>query len=130
MTYRLRMFCLAVLLAGTIMLAFVQADEWNKEATVTFSAPVAVPGQVLPPGRYIFKLADGRSDQRLVQIFTADHSELVATVLAIPAYRLEPSDDTLITFEERPAGSPEAVKRWFCPGDLTGAAFMYPEDQQ
>ena len=65
-----------------------------------------------------------------MQIFTEDQRDLLATVPAIPAYRLTPSDETLITFEERPSGSPEAVKRWFYPGDLAGVAFVYPEDQQ
>jgi hypothetical protein len=65
-----------------------------------------------------------------VQIFTQDQREIVATVLAIPAYRLEPTGDTLVTFEERPSGNPEAVKRWFYPGDLDGVAFVYPDDQR
>lgn len=130
MTHKFRMFCLATLLAGTAILPLVKADEWNKETTVTFSAPVAIPGQVLAPGRYVFKLADSQTDRHIVQIFTEDQRDLLATVPAIPAYRLTPSDETLITFEERPSGSPEAVKRWFYPGDLAGVAFVYPEDQQ
>jgi hypothetical protein len=112
------------------MLPSARADEWNKETLVTFSTPVAVPGQVLAPGRYVFKLADSQSDRHIVQIFTEEPREIVATVLAIPAYRLTPSGDTLITFEERPTGTPEAVKRWFYPGDLSGVAFVYPENQQ
>jgi hypothetical protein len=132
MTHKLKIFCLAILLGSTAMLPLVKADEWKKETMVTFSAPVAVPGQVLPPGRYIFKLADAdsHSDRQIVQIFSEHQSDPVATILAIPAYRLKPSDDTLITFEERPSGSPSAVKRLFCPGDLGGVAFMYPEDQR
>ncbi len=130
MTYKFKMSSLAILLAGAAILPQVKADEWNKETMVTFSAPVAVPGQVLAPGRYVLKLADSQSDRHIVQIFTEEPRELVATILAIPAYRLKPSDDTLITFEERPTGSPEAVKRWFYPGDLDGVAFVYPEDPQ
>jgi hypothetical protein len=130
MTDRFRMFGLSLLLAGITMLPSAKADEWNKETLVTFSTPVAVPGQVLAPGRYVFKLADSQSDRHIVQIFTEEPREIVATVVAIPAYRLTPSGDTLVTFEERPAGTPEAVKRWFYPGDLSGVAFVYPEDQQ
>ena len=130
MTDKFRTFGLAILLAGTTLLASARADEWNKETLVTFSAPVVVPGQVLAPGRYVFKLADTQSDRHVVQIFTEEPRETVATVMAIPAYRLQPSDETLITFEERPTGTPEAVKRWFYPGDLSGVAFVYPEDQQ
>jgi hypothetical protein len=75
-------------------------------------------------------VADGQSDPHVVQIFTEDNRELVATIQAIPAYRVNPTDDTLMTFKERPNGSPEAVSRWFYPGRLAGLAFVYLEDQQ
>jgi len=88
------------------------------------------PAKCYPPGRYVFKLTDSPSHRHIVQIFTEDQSELVATIEAIPAYRLEPTGVTLITFEERSTGTPEAVKRWFHPGDQTGVAFVYPDDQR
>lgn len=130
MIYKFRTLGFAILLAGAAMLPPAKADDWNKESTVTFSAPVQIPGQVLPPGSYVFKLADNQADRRIVQIFTEDGREIVATILAIPAYRVKPTDDTMITFEERPAGSPEAVSRWFYPGNLEGVAFVYPGDQR
>ena len=127
MTYKFIMLAFTILLADTAMLPLAKADEWNKETTVTFSEAVQVPGQFLPPGRYVFKLADSQSDRNIVQIYSEDRSQIIATLLAIPAYRLKPTDDTLITFEERPTGIPEAVKRWFYPGDVNGVAFVYPE---
>lgn len=130
MADKFRTFRLPVLLAAIAMLPLAKADESNKEAMVTFDAPVAVPGQVLMPGRYVFKLAGSQSNRPVVQIFTEEPRELVATVLTIPAYRLQPSDETMVTFEERPTGNPEAVKRWFRPGELDGVAFVYPEDRQ
>ena len=48
MIYKLRMLGLAILLAGAAMLPLAKADEWNKETTLTFSASVQIPGQVLP----------------------------------------------------------------------------------
>src|SRR5579863_3498078 len=66
MNYKFRTLAVALFLAATTMLPLVKADEWNKETTVTFSDPVAVPGQVLPPGRYVFKLADKQSDRHIV----------------------------------------------------------------
>src|SRR5579864_6649748 len=130
MIYKLRMFGFAILLAGGAMLPLANADEWNKQTTVMFNAPVQIPGQVLQAGSYVFKLADNQADRHIVQIFTEDQKQLIATVLAIPAYRLKATDNTLITFEERSAGSAEAVSRWFYPGDLDGMAFVYPEDQR
>jgi hypothetical protein len=112
------------------MLPLAKGDWWNQQTSVTFNAPVQIPSQVLPPGRYIFRLADSQTDSHIVQIFTEDHRELVATIRAIPAYRMNLTGDTLMTFKERTSGSPEAVSRWFYPGHLAGLAFVYPEDQQ
>ena len=50
-----------------------------------------------------------------------------ASSSAIPDYRLKPSDKPIITFEERAAGSPEAVKAWFYPGENYGHDFVYPK---
>lgn len=130
MIHKFRILGWTMLLAGTTILPLARANEWNKETTVTFSVPVQVPGQVLQPGSYVFKLADNQVDRQIVQIFNADQSQIVATIAAVPAYRLEATYDTLITFAERPAGSPEALSRWFYPGDLEGVAFVYPQNQQ
>ena len=129
MTYNLKVVFVgfATLLASSSVLPSAKADEWNKKTVVTFNVPVEVPGKVLPEGTYVFKLADSQSDREIVQIFTQDERELITTTLAIPVYRRETTGDTVITFEERPSGSPEAVKRWFYPGDNYGFEFMYPK---
>jgi hypothetical protein len=103
------------------------ADEWDQKTVFTFSGPVEIPGQVLPAGTYVFKLADSQSDRNIVQVFSQDERHLFATFLAIPDYRLQPAGKTIITFEERPAGSPEAVKAWFYPGENYGHEFVYPK---
>ena len=103
------------------------ADEWDQKTVFTFSGPVEIPGQVLPAGTYVFKLADSPSDRNIVQVFSKDERHLFGTFLAIPDYRLQPAGRTIITFEERPAGSPEAVKAWFYPGENYGHDFVYPK---
>jgi hypothetical protein len=127
MTYNLKVVSLgfATLLASSSLLPSAKADEWDKTTVVTFNAPVEVPRRVLPAGTYVFKLADSQSDRDIVQIFTEDESELITTTLAIPVYRQKTSDGAVITLEERESGSPEAVKRWFYPGDNYGFEFMY-----
>jgi len=121
-------FCLAL-----VALAFspgVQADEWNKKTTVTFSQPVEVPGvgaQILPAGTYVFKLVDSDSNRNIVRIFNADETHVYTTILAIPNYRLKATDKTVMTFRERSAGSPEAIRAWFYPGANWGQEFVYPK---
>ena len=106
-----------------------RADEWDKLTVLTFNEPVEIPGQVLPAGTYVFKLLDSPSDRNVVQIFTEDQKHLLATVMAIPDYRLEPTGKTVVTFEERASGSPQALHSWFYPGDNSGLGFVYPKSE-
>ena len=105
----------------------MNADEWNKKTVFTFNEPVEIPGQVLSAGTYVFKLLDSQSDRNIVQIFNKDENHVYATLLAIPDYRLKPTGKTVITFAERAANAPEAVKAWFYPGDNYGQEFVYPK---
>jgi len=110
--------------------AAASAQNWNKTTRVTFSAPVEIPGvsaQVLPAGTYVFRLLDSLADRHIVQIFNADQTHLYATILAIPNYRLQPTDKTVMTFAERAAGEPQAIRAWFYPGDNSGQEFVYPK---
>jgi hypothetical protein len=120
--------CVCMGLLGAMMPA-VRADAWDQKTVFTFSAPVEVPGQVLAAGTYVFKLADSSADRNIVQVFNKDENHLYGTFLAIPDYRIRPADKTIITFEERPAGSPEAVKAWFYPGENFGHDFVYPKQK-
>ena len=121
-------FCLlAITLFGAVLLPSARADTWNKKTVVTFSQAVEVPGRVLPAGTYTFQLLDSPSDRHIVQIFNADGSQIIATILAINNYRLEPTGDTVMKFNERPGDSPEALRAWFYPGDNFGQEFVYPK---
>jgi LPXTG-motif cell wall-anchored protein len=104
-----------------------KADEWNQKTIMTFNAPVEIPGQVLSPGTYVFKLMDSQSDRNIVEVFNKNENHLYGTFLAIPDYRLKPRGKPIITFEERASGAPEAVKAWFYPGDNYGHEFVYPK---
>jgi hypothetical protein len=103
---------------------------WDKKTMVTFSAPVEIPGisaQVLPAGTYVFRLMDSQADRHIVQILNKDESHLYANILAIPNWRLHPTDKTVMTFAERAAGEPQAIRAWFYPGDNFGQEFVYPK---
>jgi hypothetical protein len=121
------LFVLALLVSAYIPL--VHADEWDKTTKITFKEPVQVPGKVLSPGTYIFKLQDSASNRHIVQIFNEDHTQLVTTVLAIPNQRLEPAGKTILTYDERPADQPMALAAWFYPGDNFGQEFVYPKSE-
>ena len=124
---KLAVVALGVGALSTVIPGRARADEWNKRTTVKFNDAVEIPGQVLLPGTYTFKLMDSQTDRNIVQIFNKHEDHLYATILTIPDYRLRPSKKTVITFEERTANSPEAIRAWFFPGDQYGQEFVYPE---
>lgn len=120
---------LMMLLGCALLLAALPAgaDQWNKKTTVTFARPVELPGIVLPAGTYVFKLADSNSNRHIVQVFNADESQIFTTILAIPNYRLTPTDKVVMPFDESAPGNAEALRAWFHPGDNFGQEFVYPK---
>lgn len=123
------LLALTAVLLGALIAPNVRADEWDKRTVFTFNEPIQVPGTVLPAGTYVFKLADDAGDRKIVQIFNADETQVIATILAISDSRDTPSDKTIVTFDERPLGEPEALQSWFYPGDTDGLAFVYPKQK-
>ena len=103
-----------------------RADEFDHLMVIAFSAPVQIPGEVLPRGTYQFSSPDG--DRNVVEIRSADGSKPYATLLTIPAERSTATDEPVVKFEERSVGSPEAIRALFYPGETTGMAFLYPTD--
>jgi len=99
----------------------VKADDWNKKTVVIFSQPIEIPGGVvLPAGAYFFKLLDSSSNRHIVQIFNQDQTHIYVTILAIPNWRLSVTDKTVMTFGERVAGEPQAIRSRFYPGANSG----------
>ena len=124
----LKYLCCAA--AMTIMLApAAHADQWNKKTILTFSGPVQLPGATLPAGSYVFKLADIPGNRHVVQVFDKDEKKIYTTLLAIPNDRLESTDKPVVLFSERAAGSPQAIKVWYYPGERIGDEFVYPKSQ-
>lgn len=123
----------AGLMAFGYLITPAVADEWDKLTTFRFNQPVEVPGHVLVPGTYVFKLVDLPSDRDVVQVFSQDKQgmdHLITTAMAIPAYRVNTPEKPIVTFEERRSNNPEAVQTWFYPGDNYGWEFVYPKAEQ
>jgi hypothetical protein len=122
---------LSMMLIGGLLLTGAatnaNADEWNKKTYITISQSIEVPGAILPPGRYVFKLLDSQSNRHIVQVLNDRENHVYCTNLAIPKERMEPADKTILTFYEMPGGGPEPVRAWFYPGDLIGQEFVYPK---
>lgn len=115
-------FC--CVLACSVVLPVAKADDEDQMTKLTFSAPVEIPGRVLPAGTYWFVLRNG-SDRNIVQVFSEDWRTLYAIVMAMPTYREQTTDQTDLKFAERPHNKPEAILKWYYPGRLTGHEFLY-----
>jgi len=121
-----------VALVATVVVPSVKADQWDKKTIITINEPVQVPSccnpdhvVVLQPGTYVLALVDSLSDRHIVRVLQQDEKTVVTTILAIPNYRLKPTDKTTFQFWETPAGQPRAMRAWFYPGDNFGQEFAY-----
>ena len=122
---------LGLIIAFTLFFELAaHADESNLNTTMTFSEPIQVPGQVLPAGTYVFRLADPNSTQNVVQIFNSDRTVLYATLETVTAERQQPTDDTAITLAKQGPGKPDALLKWFYPGRKTGNEFVYSRQEE
>jgi hypothetical protein len=117
---------LSALVPGTVA---AQDNNWNQRTFFTFSAPVELPGKTLPAGTYLFRLVDSPSNRHVVQVFDQAEKDILATALAIPAQRMEPSDEPEVRFMETAANQPAAIRTWWFPGRTIGHEFIYPKDQ-
>jgi hypothetical protein len=124
---------LAACALALVTASFALADAWNRKIQFTFSEPVAIPAVhqpgwgVLPPGTYVFKIVDSNADRHIVQISNKDETVVYATILAVPNLRLKATDKIVLTFRERPAGQPYALRAMFYPGKEWGEEFVYPK---
>jgi outer membrane biosynthesis protein TonB len=101
-------------------------DGWDKQTTLTVNQPIQITDTYLDPGTYVLRLADIGSSRHVVQIFNADQTHIINTIMAIPNYRLQPTGNSRFAFWETPPGTVQAMRAWFYPGDNFGQEFRYP----
>ncbi len=124
-------FALGATIALAMAAPFVHADESYQMTNLTINEPFHIPGnRVLVPGTYWFQtLANMGLASNVVEIYNADHSQLIATMLTRPTDRIEPTDTTELQFATS-SGSPATLVRWFYPGRVTGQTFVYSRGRE
>jgi len=115
---------------GFIYELAAHADESNQATTITFNQPVQIPGQLLPAGTYVFRLANNDSSHNVVQILNSDRTHVLATLDTIATDRQEPTGHSVITLAEQGASKPDVLLKWFYPGNLTGNEFRYSDQTE
>ncbi len=106
------------------------ADESDESTLITFSAPVQIPGKVLPAGSYLFQLADHGAEEHVVQVFSSDRTVLYGTFLTLATERQQLTDNTAVTLAEPEAGGTPAILKWFYPGNDIGNEFVYSKQTE
>jgi hypothetical protein len=117
---------LAMSLMSSAFVVSLKASETDKKTVITVSRTIAVEKTVLPAGKYVLKLLNSPSSRDIVQIYNAAETQLITTIVAIPAYRLSPTGEAMVSFYETPAGQPSGLRTWFYPGDNSGFEFLQP----
>jgi hypothetical protein len=117
------LFCVALFFSSS-----ATADPRNKKTILTFRESVQLPGVVLAPGTYVFKVPDFNY-RHVVQVFNADESKILATILAISDERQSGTDRTALRLGEGTRDLPEPLLTWFYPQEKTGREFIYSKER-
>ena len=89
-----RRICCVVSAVIALMLigAPAYAQLPDRRTFFEFNTPVEVPGVALPPGTYLFRVADPESGGKIVQVLNADGNKVYASFFSISALRPAPPD--------------------------------------
>src|SRR5688572_429792 len=118
------LFCTALFFSSP-----ASADPRKQKTILTFSQAVQLPGIELAPGTYVFKVPDFNY-RHVVQVFNADETKLLATILAIASERQFGTDRTALRFGEARSDLPEPLLTWFYPQHKTGREFIYSKERR
>jgi LPXTG-motif cell wall-anchored protein len=116
--------CFGVFLAAGLGRA-AAADDSSWKSQLHLSQPTEIPGKVLEPGDYVVKVLDTKQPRKIVQFSNADDTKVIATVMAIPDYRVQPAERVEFTYFQRGSNAPQALKEWFYVGNNYGIEFVY-----
>jgi len=117
-----------VLAFGMFLGIVAFAQDTNQGMTIKFSAPVQIPGGVLPAGTYQFKPTE--SDENVVQVFNDAGTRLSATLPTTAAERSITDEDLVVTVAGWESGAPSYLVKWFYPGSLVGRELVYSAEQE
>jgi len=111
------------------------AAEPAKQTPFSTNEPLEVPGMMLAAGHYVFRLIEPQPQRNVLQVFetvqlwSADETHLLSTMLTMPNYDLPTTDKTVFSFFERGPKQPKALRIWFAPGRNYGQELVYPKAQ-
>jgi hypothetical protein len=118
-----------------VLNAAAQPAETARKTPFTTNEPVEIPGTVLDGGQYVIRLVETEVHRNVLQVFetvqvwNADETQLLSTILTMPNYDRPTTDKTVFTFFDRGPKQAKALRLWFAPGRNYGQEFVYPTAQ-
>jgi hypothetical protein len=118
------------LTAGGVVLALIVASSghaWGVPRDyLTFSGSVALPAVVLPPGSYIFEVANLDTSGNVVHVSSRNGGRIQFLGFTRRMERPRNVDrNTQVTFGEAAPGTPVPIRVWYPSGSSTGYEFIY-----
>jgi hypothetical protein len=123
---------MAIAVIGFALVAIIgatnaNAQPFDKKTVIDVNQPFQIPGVTLPAGTYVMKLVDVAGSRTVVRFLNSEENTVYATILGIPDYRLEPTDQSAFSFYEAKPDTARALRSWFYPGATYGVEFVYPK---
>lgn len=121
---------LAVTAAALVVLVGVAVGHASITAShrnvLRVTVPLALPGAVLPPGEYVFEVANPETSHDVVRVWNRANRQSMFMGLTRPVPRRvtqAPADPLVLG--ESAAGEPTPVLAWYPIGFLDGHEFIY-----
>ena len=115
-----------LLAALSVVAATLSATTLNRMTYFAFNKPVRVSGVLLPPGNYVFEIANPTTASNVIRIADRKKIKTYVTALTRPIFR--PSTkrlDAVIVFGgEASAATPHTIRAWYPAGVTTGYEFL------
>ena len=116
----------AVALATLLTSSSTQAQGPIRLNYLTFNSMVALPGVVLPPGRYAFESGPQGTDRALVRVMSADLQRVhyLGLTNAVTRPATMPLNQTVLLGEAN-RGEPTPIKAWYLINSARGREFRW-----
>jgi hypothetical protein len=123
--FRRILYVTCVLAALFVVAGTLSATTLNRTTYFAFNNPVRVTGVLLPPGDYVFEIANPSTTANVVRISDRKRTKVYASALTRPILR--PSArrlDALIVFGEASRTAPRPIHAWYPAGVTSGHEFL------
>src|ERR1700688_773985 len=112
-SWKLLEILLSIAVISLVIAVKVHASVADQKTIVTFNQPVDIPGKVLTPGTYVFKVLDLAGSRNVIQVLDKNETHVIATFIAIPMEMSKPPEKPIVRFKEQAPGAPPAILAWF-----------------